>query len=332
MYFVVLTFIVIAMGMVSEVFADTEIPGEKMQTVTIEYGYLKATFRDNSRSPKVALSGVASLLNTKAAPDYNAYDPDGGRSAGVNFEHIISGHKNPNNSFTPRNGDYALYRLPDGKSVLWRRKAEDEPWGVESATKITMTAPCYLDIEFRCKAQDARPFGSRGYAIMFWANYMNDVSDIPLHFLGIEKPGGEEKWIAADGPEGPKNWNQGGTYRNIEAGDLGYDEDHNSSLNNWSYDYPRYTKPFYYGLAGHGMVYMLMFDKACTPEDEIRFSIFKFKLKQHPRPAWDYQYVIHKVEAGKEYGYRARVMWKKFVSPEDCLKEYENWIGAIQFT
>ena len=51
MYLVVLTFIVIAMGMVSEVFADTEIPGEKVQTVTIEYGYLKATFRDNSRSP-----------------------------------------------------------------------------------------------------------------------------------------------------------------------------------------------------------------------------------------------------------------------------------------
>jgi hypothetical protein len=310
-------------------FAAAEIPGEQAQSVTIQHGDLKATFSDNSLSPNIALSGVASLFNIKAAPDYNAYDPDDGRaSAGINFEHIISGHKNPNNSFTPRSGKYALYRLPDGKSVLWRRGAEDEPWGLESTTRITMTAPHYLDIEFRCKAQDARPFGSRGYAITFWANYMNDVSDIPLHFRGIGEPGGEEKWIAGDGPEGPRDWNQGGTYRNAEAGDLRYDEDHNFTLNSWSYDYPRYTKPFYYGLAGHGMVYMLMFDKAYSADDEIRFSIFKFKLKKHPRPAWDYQYVIHKIEAGREYGYRARVVWKRFASADDCLAEYEHWVRS----
>ena len=90
---------------------------------------------------------------------------------------------------------------------------------------------------------------------------------------------------------------------------------------------PARMKTIVDGLAAHGMAYMLMFDRAWTPEDEIRFSIFKFKLKKAPRPAWDYEYVIHKVETGKEYGYRARVVWKKFVSPEDCLKEYEKWVG-----
>ena len=326
MYWVTLIPLAIAAATVCELLGDLGSQQEKAQTVSMEHGNLKATFRDNSRSPNVYLSGVASLFNVKDAPDYNAYDPaDGRASAGINFEHIISGHKNPNNSFTPRSGEYLLYRLPDGKSVFWHRKAEDDPWGVESATKITITAPHYLDIEFRCRARNAQLFGSRGYAIMFWANYMNDVAEIPIHFQGIEKSGGEEKWIAADGTEGPKDWDNGGTYRNAEAGDLQYDADHNFKLNNWSYDYPHYTKPFYYGLAGRGMVYMLMFDKAYTPEDEVRFSIFKFKLKHYPRPAWDYQYVIHKVEAGKEYGYRARVVWKKFVSPEDCLREYESW-------
>ncbi len=48
-----------------------------------------------------------------------------------------------------------------------------------------------------------------------------------------------------------------------------------------------------------------------------------------PRPAWDFQYVIHKVEEKKEYGFKARLAWKKFASPEDCLKEYETWAASI---
>jgi hypothetical protein len=96
-------------------------------------------------------------------------------------------------------------------------------------------------------------------------------------------------------------------------------------LNVWSYDYPRFSKPFYYGRAENGMVYILMFDRAYTRRDEVRFSIFKFKLEKFPRPAWDFQYVIHEVEQGAEYGFKARAVWKKFVSPEDCLGEYDTW-------
>ena len=48
-----------------------------------------------------------------------------------------------------------------------------------------------------------------------------------------------------------------------------------------------------------------------------------------PRPAWDFQYVIHNVQEGKEYGFKARLVWKKFVSPEDCLKEYETWSASV---
>jgi hypothetical protein len=56
--------------------------------------------------------------------------------------------------------------------------------------------------------------------------------------------------------------------------------------------------------------------------------LFKFKLPRLPRPAWDFQYVLRKLERGKEYGFKARLVWKKFVSPEDCLKEYEAWAGS----
>jgi hypothetical protein len=93
----------------------------------------------------------------------------------------------------------------------------------------------------------------------------------------------------------------------------------------WSYDYPRFTRPFYYGRAAHGMVFLLMFDRMWSPRDEIRFSLFKFKTNRRPRPAWDFQYVIHSVEKDERYGFRGRLIWKKFVSPDDCEMEYQLW-------
>ena len=78
------------------------------------------------------------------------------------------------------------------------------------------------------------------------------------------------------------------------------------------------------------MVYLIMFDRMHSPADEIRFSLFKFKLDRFPRPAWDFQYVIHKIEPDKEYGYRARVAFKKSVSPEDCLREYQTWSASLK--
>jgi hypothetical protein len=110
------------------------------------------------------------------------------------------------------------------------------------------------------------------------------------------------------------------------AADLEYDADHDFKLNNWSYDWPRYTKPFYFGKAANGMSLELMFDRSHSAEDEIRFSLFKFKVPREPRPAWDFQYVVHKIETGKEYGFRGRLVWKPFVSEADALEEYARWL------
>src|SRR5262245_61407919 len=65
----------------------------------ITEGNLKVVLRDNARSPKV-LSGLASLFHQHDAPTFDAFDPDSpGASAGLNFEHIISGHKNAHKAF-----------------------------------------------------------------------------------------------------------------------------------------------------------------------------------------------------------------------------------------
>ncbi|QDT47608.1 hypothetical protein Pan258_16440 [Symmachiella dynata] len=299
--------------------------GPAQETIDIKSGDLTVQFRDNSASPKI-LSGVQSLFNQRDAPGFDAYDPDGrGASAGLNFEHIISGHQTPHNKFTPRHGRYTLHRLPDQNSVQLVRRTEDSPWKVSSSLTYTVTAPHYIDFEFRCQVHDAQLFGERGWALFFFANYMNDVAEVPLHFRGIKQPGDEETWIAGDAPAGPADWNSGGTYRHVDAAPLEYDDDVKFRLNSWSYDAPRFTKPFYYGRVARDMTLILMFDKAHTPVDEMRLSLFKFKLRQHPRPAWDFQYVVHRVEENREYGFRGRLVWKKFVSPTDCLEEYQTW-------
>lgn len=297
-------------------------------THEIAAGDLRVLFRDNTDSPK-QLSGLDSLFHA-GAPDFDAFDPDErGASAGLNFEHIISGHANPNNAFTPRKGPFPMAVLSDGRSVRLTRKREDDPWAMSTELTYTVTPPHYVDMDFRCTPHDASLFGERGYAVLFFANYMHDVEDLALHFRGKTGPESDETWIAADAPPGHADWNQGGTYRSIDAADLEYDADHNFRLNSWSYDWPRFTQPFYYGRATRGMTLMLLFDRMHSDADEIRFSLFKFKTKRHPRPAWDFQYVIRHIEAERQYGFRARLVWKPFVSEDDCAAEYKSWRDAL---
>jgi len=78
------------------------------------------------------------------------------------------------------------------------------------------------------------------------------------------------------------------------------------------------------------MTLILMFDRTHSDEDEIRLSLYKFKVNEaQQRPAWDFQYVIHNAVAGKEYGFRGRLVWKKFVSPDDCRHEYTKWAKEL---
>ena len=243
----------------------------------------------------------------------------------MNFEHIISGHSSPNNLFMPRHHRYALVARRASRPCDWCAMRRTIPGGCKARSPTRSASRTAIDLDFRCQAHDPQLFGARGYAVLFFANYMNDVEQVALHFLGQDGPQDREHWIAADAPAGHADYNGGGTYRAADAPPLEYDADHKFKLNLWSYDKPRFTQPFYYGRAAHGMTLIMMFDKSYTSRDEIRFSLFKFKVPKFPRPAFDWQYVIHQVRAGQEYGFRARMVWKKFVSADDCRQEYESW-------
>jgi hypothetical protein len=301
---------------------------DKCETATIEHGQLKVVFRDNRQSPGV-LSGADSLFH-RNAPEFDAFDPDSkGASAGLNFEHIIAGHASPHNMFTPRRDRYELFRALGQPAARLVRDGHDEPWRVSSTLTYTLREPHSIDVDFRCQAHEPERFGQGRYAVLFFANYMNDVEQVALNFLGKQSPNDASDWIAADAPPGHVDYNGGGTYRHAAAQALEYDTDHNFKLNLWSYDWPRFTEPFYYVCAARGMTLIMMFDRTHSAEDEIRFSLFKFKVPKFPRPACDWQYVIHDVQPNRTYGFRARLAWKKFVSADDCQQEYERWNALL---
>jgi hypothetical protein len=58
----------------------------------------------------------------------------------------------------------------------------------------------------------------------------------------------------------------GGTYRHVAAPALEYDADHSIKLNVWSYEYPRFTLPFYYGRAEPRTALVLMLVRAHSEE------------------------------------------------------------------
>ena len=53
------------------------------------------------------------------------------------------------------------------------RGAQDDPWRMSSTLTYTLREPYYIDLDFHCRADDAELFGKRGYAVLFFANYMN---------------------------------------------------------------------------------------------------------------------------------------------------------------
>ena len=102
--------------------------GDPVPTAKVECGDLVAEFLDNAQSPQI-LSGVDRLIHVQDAPGFDAFDPnDPSGSAGLNFEHIISGHSDPANWFAPRNGPYRLFRRAEPDSVLLWRRHEEDPW------------------------------------------------------------------------------------------------------------------------------------------------------------------------------------------------------------
>jgi len=285
--------------------------------VTLSSGDLEAVVVDNEPWPphhRGGYNGIASLTHKTESRNLfvSAY-------AGLNLEHILDGAETrggPDPLFEPRVCPIQLRRV-DARTVEMVQPATSHK-GLESAMRFTMVPSHSIDVVYECIPR--RPVFDNGYIIIFWAAYINAPQDKAIHFLGRDE--GEttgERWIKAVTPAHGKL----STHRFVaDPGPLPPVPGHPLTLV-FNFSKYRYTRPFYYGRYGD-MVYQVMFD---SPE-RVRFS-------QSPsgggatNPAWDWQFVIRNYKVGRLYRLRARVVYKRFVSRDDCLSEYERWRDAL---
>lgn len=291
---------------------------ESPHAVTIAVGDLEAVFADNEEFPghRAWYNGVHQLRHR--ADTTTLFWPN---VAGLNFEHIFDGEKwfAPASAlFEPRSSPMTIERTGDNSVLLHQPPTELHK--LESWTRFTVTAPHYIDMDFKCIPR-AGTF-DRGYIGLFWASYINTHISREIYFIG-RKPGEtNDRWLAFLSPEHKEK----GTVRFIdETRDITFADSFPPMLYTDTSQY-RYSYPFYYGRRGE-MVIILMFDQA----GPIRFSHSPSsggRVTPSSNPAWDFQYIIYDYQVDREYGYRARLVYKPFVSERDIIQEYESWSGT----
>jgi len=281
------------------------------QHATITVGDIEAVFVDNGAfgEHRAGYNGMASLTHKRAprtlfVPAY----------AGFNLEHIFGGDMVE--KFEPRKHPMTLETVSDATVVL--HQSPTPASAVESTTRFTVKPPHYIDVEFECVARNVN-FFEYGYMGLFWASYIHEPEDKRIRFLGRDEAGGELRWIAAfSETHGVKS-----THRHInDRMELVFPPDSQPLLVS-DYSEYRYAESFYYGRF-RDMVFVYMWDRS----EGIRFA--QSPTGGGPKnPAWDFQFIVLEPEAGKHYGFKARVVYKPFISGDDVLDEYNKWNASV---
>ena len=292
-------------------------------------GELYGKILDNAANARRQGNGITPLIYINF-PERNIFRDD---AVGLNFEHIMNGSAADAEicMFTPRTDSCLLLQhQPSAASIIHR--AEDSNWAMDSEMHYTSPGGNCIDLEFKATPRSNRfPLG---YVAFMWASYMDKARDRKIYFYGERE--GRESWLSfGDDTEGGF---ETGTIAHCGAPPLPYEKGA-QTLNIIENAHKKFKLPFYYGLMagdgdlatpGHTMAYIMMFDQAAP----IRFAMWNFitdsKGAPDPHsPAWDWQYVIQNPEVGRQYGYRARVIYKPFISPEDVEQEYRHWVDSL---
>lgn len=230
--------------------------------------------------------------------------------------------------------------LDETSGVLWRKADEQYPADVRATYEVR--APYYIDhtLAFTDR-EDVRNFdhSQKGYekkGLTFrevsWCCYMNSPEDPRLSFLS----GGEwHRYIPPAHGVGanvapahvPDSELEVWPERMQRPGGQGPHPFH------WDRYEKRFDEPFYYGRLGN-MVLILIFD---TPR-WLRFFFSpvgggKSLIPGKMCPAWDFEWVIPEsdYEVNKEYTFRMRLVYKRFVSDDDVLAELRKAQKELRF-
>jgi hypothetical protein len=284
---------------------------------TFHAGDLIAVIGDNAANGehRAGYNGVWSLTHkTEPANLFvSAY-------AGLNFEHIFDGDKRDSDGgtkvrFEPRHAPMTLKKLSDAGAELYQ--ASTPAFHLESWTTFQLSAPHYLDMSFRCRA--TQHVFAHGYIGLFWASYINAPEDKSLYF----RSSGLWQQLCT------QRHNDESTVRHKDDKiELKFSEGYGDSLFK-SLSPLRFDEPSYYGLF-RKHIYLLFFDKV----EGIRFSHSPSggglnKEAETTNPAWDWQYLVPRYDVMKEYGFRARVVYRERCSRAEVIREYESWRKSL---
>ena len=280
---------------------------------TFKAGDLTAVIGDNTAhgSHRAGYNGLWSL--THRSEPRNLFVPT---VAGLNFEHIFDGDKRDTDAsrkvfFEPRHAPMSFKKLSARAAEL--HQPPTPTFHLESWTRFELVAPHYVDFHFRfVPTQHAF---AHGYVGLFWASYINAPEDRSIYFRGggtwqqlCAQQHNDESTVRHKGDKIELKFSAGlgdALYRNL------------SPL--------RFDEPFYYGLFGKHL-FLLMFDRT----EGVRFTHSPSggglnQAAQTTNPAWDFQFLLPKYEVKKEYGFRARAVYRERCTRGDVLKEYADW-------
>ena len=281
-------------------------------------------------------------------------------AVGLNFEHIFSGEKADSHLayFTPRTDSCVLEQSDQPGNFVVRHPAASSAWGIESTMRYTCSDQLerpHIDLEFTATLTSDRAL-SHGWVAFMWASYMGHAASREIYFRGERRGGELNTWVAFGSEdvvvESSTDVVQSAHGGSFERGTVGWAgaaplphdaaprPRENSSgpsplLNVLESPTARFSRPFFFGLmqdqvTDRLMVYAMFFESAeCH-----RFAMWNFKRNEYGQPdphhpAWDWQFVVKHPQVGKEYSYRARVVYKQFVSAEDVEGDYDAWISEL---
>jgi hypothetical protein len=286
---------------------------------TFQVGDLTAVIGDNAAhgEHRAGYNGVHSLVHRSEA--VNLFVPT---VAGLNLEHIMDGDqelRDVNGArrvfFEPRNSPMEFKKLSDAEAELHQEPTPT--FHLESWTRFKLVAPHYIDFTFRCKP--TQHVFKHGWIGLFWASYINAPEDKSMYFRG------------------DRQWQQLCTPRHNRLSTITHKDDRfeltftpnlgDALFKNLS---PlQFDEPFFYGLFRKHM-FLVMFDRS----EGIRFTHSPSgggvnAQLQTTNPAWDFQFILPQYEVLKEYGFRARVVYRERCERSEVLREFAEWRNLI---
>jgi hypothetical protein len=212
--------------------------------------------------------------------------------------------------------------------ALAKRATKQYPVDVRATYQVK--APYYVDHVLRFTDHESmlssRMYPGADFREVSWCCYMNCPADPRLHFLS----GG--KWYRYISPlHGVGSRITPGYISDGELEMFPPQKDRQPFHTDRIRD--RFDEPFYYGRVDK-MVLILIFDQPrwirffCSPSgggESLRLG--------DACPAWDFEYVIpaREYKVGRRYEVRMRLVYKKYESDDDVLREYHKAQKDLRF-